>query len=167
MAGCGAGFADPAALGEADNRARAVAAGWSEDAWSKLVCPVCQQCARAAPAGRALAREPDTTGDDQAPGGTVRPAGEAGRPIPSAAFRWPPAAGPGRRHQETPWPRLLGALASDRNGWIARTRWRISDAGTRPSQAQAYSRHTGLAMPAARSAGRHVRARRTAESAGG
>lgn len=102
MAGCGAGFADPAALGEADNRARAIAAGWSEDAWSKLVCPACQQCARAAPAGRALARESDTTGDDQAPGGTVRPAGGADRSIPPAAFRWPPAAGPGRRHQETP-----------------------------------------------------------------
>jgi hypothetical protein len=44
-AGCGAGFADPAALGEADNRARAVAAGWAEDALATLVCPACQQCA--------------------------------------------------------------------------------------------------------------------------
>jgi hypothetical protein len=168
MAGCGAGFADPAALGEADNRARAVAAGWAEDALARLVCPASQQCARAAPAGRALTREPDTTGNHQAPGDTVRPAGGAGQSIPPAtAFRRPPAAGLGRHHQETPWPRLLGARASDRNGWTARTRWRISDAGTRLSQAQAYALHIRQALPAARSAGRHVRARRTAGTAGG
>ena len=166
MAGCGAGFADPAALGEADNRARAVGAGWAEAAVAGLVCPACQQCARAAPAERALPREPDGTGDHQAPGGTGRPAGGAGQSIP-AAFRRPPAAGPGRHHQETPWPRLLDALASDRIGWTARTRWRISDAGKRPGQAQANVLHTGQAVPAARSAGRHVRARRTAGTAGG
>jgi hypothetical protein len=165
MAGCGAGLADPAALGEADNRARAVAAGWAEDAWPGSLCPACQQCTRAAPAGRAFARKPDTTGDHQAPGGTGRPAGGAGQSIPSAAFRRPPAAGLGRHHQETPWPRLLGALASGRNGWTARTRWRISDTGTGPGQA--YAPHNRQAVPAARSAGRHVRARRTAGSAGG
>ena len=167
MAGCGAGFADRAALGEADNRARAIAAGWAEDAWARLVCPACQQCAHTAPAGRARARDPDTAGDHQAPGGTVRPAGRAGQSIPPAAFRWPPAAGLGRHHRETPWPRLLGALASDRNGWTTRTRWRISDAGTRPSQARASALRIRQAVPAARSAGRHVRARRTARSAGG
>jgi hypothetical protein len=166
MAGCRARFADPAALGEADNRGRAVAAGWAEDALARLVCPACQQCARAAPAGRALAREPDTTGDHQAPGGTVRPTGGADQSMPPAAFRRPPAAGLGRHHQETPWPRLLGALASDHNGWTARPRRRISDTGTRPSQAQAFALHIRHAVPAARSAGRHVRARRTAGTAG-
>jgi hypothetical protein len=80
------------------------------------VCPACQQCARAALAGRVLAREPDTPGDHQAPGGPVRQAGGADQSIPPAAFRWPPAAGAGRHHQETPWPHLPGALAGDRDG---------------------------------------------------
>ncbi len=43
MAGCQAAFADPAALGEADNRGRAVAAGWAKDALGRLVCPACQR----------------------------------------------------------------------------------------------------------------------------
>ena len=42
MAGCEVAFADPAALGEADNRARAVAAGWARDDLGRLVCPACQ-----------------------------------------------------------------------------------------------------------------------------
>ena len=41
--GCGARFADPAALGEADNRARALAAGWCADAFGWLLCPACRQ----------------------------------------------------------------------------------------------------------------------------
>ncbi len=40
---CIARHADPAALGEADARARAVAAGWCEDAFGRLICPDCQQ----------------------------------------------------------------------------------------------------------------------------
>jgi hypothetical protein len=167
MAGCRAGFADPAALGEGDNRARAVGAGWAEDALAGLVCPACQQCARAAPARRALPGEPDTAGDHRAPGGTVRPAGGVGQSIPPAAFKGPPAAGPGRHHQETPWRRRLVALASDRPGWTARARWRISDAGTRSGQAKADALRTGQAVPVASSAGRHVRARRAAGTAGG
>jgi hypothetical protein len=43
IAGCVAGFADPAALGEADNRARALAAGWRADALGRFVCPACRQ----------------------------------------------------------------------------------------------------------------------------
>jgi len=167
MPGCGAGFADPAALGEADNRARAVAAGWAENALAGLVCPACQQCARAAPAGRALPRDPDTIGDGQAAGGSVRSAGGAGQSVPPASFGWPLVAGLARHHQETPWRRLLGALASDGTGWTARTTWRISNGGTRSGQAQAYARHTGQAVPVARSAGRHARARRTAGTADG
>jgi len=41
VGGCAAWFADPVALGEVDNRARAVAAGWRPDAWGRLVCPAC------------------------------------------------------------------------------------------------------------------------------
>ncbi|MGI9006124.1 MAG: hypothetical protein ACR2FU_07970, partial [Streptosporangiaceae bacterium] len=40
---CIAWHADPAALGEADVRARAVAAGWCVDAFGRVVCPHCQQ----------------------------------------------------------------------------------------------------------------------------
>jgi len=35
--------ADPAALGEADTRARAIDAGWRIDALGRLDCPQCQQ----------------------------------------------------------------------------------------------------------------------------
>lgn len=40
---CISRHADPDALGEADARARAIAAGWREDAVGRLICPDCQQ----------------------------------------------------------------------------------------------------------------------------
>lgn len=40
---CVAWYADPSALGEADVRARALAAGWCVDAFGQLACPSCQQ----------------------------------------------------------------------------------------------------------------------------
>jgi hypothetical protein len=40
---CIARHADPETLGEADARARAIAAGWREDALGRLTCPDCQQ----------------------------------------------------------------------------------------------------------------------------
>jgi hypothetical protein len=43
MGSCIARHADPSALGEADIRARAIAAGWRLDALGRLVCPQCQQ----------------------------------------------------------------------------------------------------------------------------
>jgi hypothetical protein len=43
MAACISRYEDPAALGEADIRARALAAGWRHDAVGRLVCPYCQQ----------------------------------------------------------------------------------------------------------------------------
>jgi hypothetical protein len=45
MGSCISRHADPAALGEADARARAIAAGWRVDALGRLVCPQCQQTA--------------------------------------------------------------------------------------------------------------------------
>src|SRR5215831_20921756 len=48
--GCGARFADAAALGEADNRARALAAGWGADDFGWLMCPACRQRHGVAPA---------------------------------------------------------------------------------------------------------------------
>src|SRR6266478_3768091 len=43
MGSCISHHADPAALGEADIRARAISAGWRIDALGRLACPKCQQ----------------------------------------------------------------------------------------------------------------------------
>jgi len=43
MGCCISWHADPAALGEADNRARAIQAGWRIDALGRMTCPQCQQ----------------------------------------------------------------------------------------------------------------------------
>jgi hypothetical protein len=43
MGSCISWHADPAALGEADTRARAFAVGWRIDALGRLACPRCQQ----------------------------------------------------------------------------------------------------------------------------
>ena len=43
MGSCVATHADPAALGEGDARARAIADGWRIDAFGRLACPQCQQ----------------------------------------------------------------------------------------------------------------------------
>ena len=43
MGSCISWHADPAALGEADARARAIAVGWRIDALGRLACPRCQQ----------------------------------------------------------------------------------------------------------------------------
>jgi hypothetical protein len=43
MGSCISFHADPAALGEADARARAIEAGWRIDAFGRLACPRCQQ----------------------------------------------------------------------------------------------------------------------------
>ena len=45
MGSCISWFAHPAALGEADIRARAIGAGWRVDAVGLLTCPQCQQTA--------------------------------------------------------------------------------------------------------------------------
>lgn len=59
--GCDAEFADLAALGEADNRARALAAGWRVDAFGRLMCPACQQH-HSVPRPRTPRPGPDTGG---------------------------------------------------------------------------------------------------------
>jgi hypothetical protein len=43
LAPCISHHANPAALGEADNRARALSAGWRLDRLGRLTCPQCQQ----------------------------------------------------------------------------------------------------------------------------
>ncbi len=43
MGSCISRHTDPAALGEADIRARAISAGWRLDGLGRLACPTCQQ----------------------------------------------------------------------------------------------------------------------------
>ena len=43
LGSCISWHADPAALGEADTRARAISDGWRIDALGRLACPRCQQ----------------------------------------------------------------------------------------------------------------------------
>jgi len=119
MTGCGAAFADPAALGEADNRARAVGAGWSMDALGRLVCLTCRQH-HAAPVWWVLPRPPSAVDDHRVAGGSEWPGGGLGRPArPAAASLPPPASGGGRHHRGIQRPRLLAALASGRDGRAA------------------------------------------------
>lgn len=43
MGSCVERYAAPSALGEVDNRCRAIAAGWREDALGRMACPACVQ----------------------------------------------------------------------------------------------------------------------------
>jgi hypothetical protein len=131
MEGCGAAFSDPAAIGEADNRARAVFAGWSKDALDRLVCTDCRQRYPAAPVWWVLPQDPGAIVDHRVANGSARPAGGVGLParlpegdpgrpawLPAASLP-PPAPGQGRHQRGTQRPRLLAALASGRNGQAA------------------------------------------------
>lgn len=151
MAGCGAAFADPAALGEADNRARAVTAGWAKDALCRLVCPDCQRD-RPVPPWWVPSQEPNTAGDHRPASGTSRSAGATGQSAGSVAAGEPPAPVGGRNYR-TQWPRMLSALVSSRDDRAPRAGSRAPDAGTMQGQARTPASRHGQAMHAARSAG--------------
>lgn len=115
MAACISRYEDPAALGEADIRARALAAGWRHDAVGRLVCPYCQRRGPglwasypAAPRDLPPARGP---GQDT---GRAR----AGRisAVWSALSAWYQDVRGGRDRRRE-WLRLLAALAAGGNGW--------------------------------------------------
>ena len=57
MPACISRHDDPAAVGEADIRSRALAAGWMHDAVGRLVCPYCQQRSPSLWAAYPLARQ--------------------------------------------------------------------------------------------------------------
>jgi hypothetical protein len=114
MAGCQAVFAAPAALGEGDNLARAVVAGWAQDSVGRVICPACQQRHHQASARLPPQPDPAPAGGHQAAAG-ARPGSGASQSARPAAGK-PPHAGLGRHRREAHWPHLLAALASGHNG---------------------------------------------------
>jgi hypothetical protein len=100
MGSCVSWHADPAALGEADTRARAIGAGWRIDALGRLACPRCQQtdpgywsARRVVPWDRSMAlartaRLPAVPGDGAADRASLRRSRGPGR----AASGYPPAS---------------------------------------------------------------------------
>ena len=98
MGSCISWHADPAALGEADTRARAIGAGWRIDALGRLACPRCQQtnpgywaARRVVPWDRSMAiartaRLPAVPGGGAADRAAVRSSRDPGR----AACGYPP-----------------------------------------------------------------------------
>ena len=118
MAGCGSRFADPAALGEADNRSRALTAGWGWDTWGRLVCPACRQRQRGPSERGVIVREPETAGARTPAGGPAVARGGVRQSVRSLLARWHRAVSHDRR-AATRWLRILLALAAGSNGWAA------------------------------------------------
>lgn len=113
MGSCIGRHADPAALGEADARARAISAGWRVDALGRLACPRCLQTSPGFRTARpvtlwdrdtALASATLTiaiTRHRRADGNPGRPATGVIPAVPPAAISRQPAPG---TTPETPWP---------------------------------------------------------------
>jgi hypothetical protein len=116
---CVSRYEDPAALGEADIRSRAIGAGWRHDAVGRLACPHCQQHSPqlwvAYPVARCASKP---AGECRAPAGHARP----GRlvAVGQAVTAWYQNLN-SRQGGRTRWPDLLTALASGVNGWNAPT----------------------------------------------
>jgi len=126
MAGCGSRFADPAALGEADNRARALAAGWGVDACGRLVCPACHQRHRR-PAERGMTAPEPETAEARAPaGGRAGPPGGVRQTLRSLLIGCHHVVARGRRGAT----QLLLALTTGSNGWTAPHRVTVPDRRT-------------------------------------
>jgi hypothetical protein len=118
MGSCISHHTDPAALGEADIRARAIAAGWRVDALGRLACPQCQQgdswfwtahpvalwdrdTAVAMTTLMAAAVREITGADGTAGAGPGAPAGGGAGAIPGGEPDAVPAAVPGPRPEMT------------------------------------------------------------------
>ena len=152
MGSCISWHADPAALGEADNHARAIHAGWRVDALGRMACPRCLQTASGfrssdpvvpwdrytaiAMAARPAVRSDRTigaaaSGNSRAPAArpaAVPPPGR--RSTDDTASTRPPAPCPpaGRRAERQPAPpfRSVALIA-------AQTRRTYGTAGRRPA----------------------------------
>ena len=73
MGSCISWHADRAALGEADNRARAISAGWRIDALGRMTCPRCQQTSASFRATRPVVPWDRATAITMAARATARP----------------------------------------------------------------------------------------------
>ena len=117
ISSCISRYEDPAALGEADIRSRAISAGWRHDAVDRLACPHCQQHSPqlwvAYPVARCTSKP---AGERSASSGHARP----GRlvAVGQAVAAWYRNFNI-RQGGRTGWPELLTALASGVNGWNA------------------------------------------------
>jgi hypothetical protein len=136
MAGCAVRFADPAALGEADNRARALVAGWCADPVGRLVCPACQQRDGVTEPRRMPGHGAD---DDRDPTPAATAPGR-GRDVSAsvrlAMTRWRSTGstvGPGR-HRRAQSRHLLAVLASDLSSWDAQQPYGFSPVSTPSSR---------------------------------
>jgi len=111
---CIARYEDPAALGEADIRSRAIGAGWRHDAVGRLACPHCQQHSPQLWAAYPVVhRASKPAGERCAPSSHARP----GRlvAVGQAVTAWYRNFN-SRQGERTGWPDLLAALASGVNG---------------------------------------------------
>jgi hypothetical protein len=112
MAACSSRYEDLAALGEADIRARALAAGWRYDHAGRLLCPYCLwRCPR-------LQAASVVAGQDNAPAFQQTGHVQAGRisAVQAALSAWHWQL-PGGQDLRPRWVRLLAALVCGRNGW--------------------------------------------------
>ncbi len=133
MGSCVCWYADPAALGEADTRARAIGAGWRIDALGRLACPRCQQSDPGFRASRPVAVRdrdmalastvpiPAVPGDGTAcaargypPASRAEPERHPDLPADEARARWQVSGKPGRNLHP------LGAVLNPARAWRAR-----------------------------------------------
>jgi hypothetical protein len=157
---CISQHADPAALGETDIRARAITAGWREDALGQLACPACQQASplfrAAAPVMLSDPAAATMTGCAAVPaGGNHNRGSDAGvmSAMRTMLITWCSHPGQGG-HRRARWPQLLTGLAGERNGWDVPHRVPATDADGRSGSASP-GVHTRSPHRAARHAGRH------------
>ena len=129
MVGCAARFADPAALGEADNRARALVAGWCTDPVGQLVCPDCQRRDDAAKPQPVPGNGADDDRDPAPAAAALDRRRGGGESVRLAMTRLRGTVGQGR-HRRAQWPHLLSALASDLNSWDAQQPFSVTSPGT-------------------------------------
>ena len=115
MAACLSRYDDPAALGEADIRARALGAGWRRDTAGRLLCPYCQR--RRPGLHTAYPGAGQDNPPARGPGLQTGHARAGGISAVWSALSARRRRLPGWLHLPPDWPRLLAALVCGRNGW--------------------------------------------------
>ena len=144
MGSCISWYTDPAALGEADTRVRAIGAGWRIDALGRLACPRCQQNDPCFWASRPVvpwdrymaiaraARVAAVSGEGTAEDATGRTSHDSGR----AASGFPPASrGEHGWHHDFPGAQAMsaGRYAENPAATLIRAVWPWSAVRARPA----------------------------------